>query len=63
MEGGIYLRSGQNVEQTMATARPGIDYILGRTTIRAMYDYEYQLFLNSEERNKHLFTVRISRTF
>lgn len=62
-DGGIHLRRGLNVDQTLATARPGLEYIIGRTTIRADYDYEYQLFLHNEERNKHMFFLRIKRMF
>jgi len=62
-DGGIHLRRGRHVDQTLATARPGIEYIIGKTTIRADYDYEYQLFLNNEERSKHLFFLRMKRVF
>ena len=63
IEGGISVRRGRGVDQTIATARPGIEYVIGKTTIRAEYDYEYQLFLENEERSKHIFFIRAKRVF
>lgn len=63
LDGGIHLRKGRDVEQTLATARPGIEYVIGRTTVKAGYEFEHQLFLNREERNKHLLFLRIRRVF
>ena len=63
LNGGVHVRRGENVDETLAAARPGIDYVLGKTSVRAEYDYEHQLFLNREERDKHLFLIRIKRVF
>jgi hypothetical protein len=63
IEGGVAIRQGEGVDQTLATARPGIEYVIGKTSIRAEYDFEYQLFLDNEERYKHIFFVRARRVF
>lgn len=62
-DGGVHFRRGRGVDQTLATARPGIEYVIGQTTIKAGYDYQYQLYLDREERNKHLLFLRIKRVF
>ncbi len=63
VDGGVTHRTGLGVEQTLATCRPGINYVFGRTSIRASYDFEYELYRNSEERTKHMFVFRLRRTF
>ena len=62
LEGGIDVRRGDTADQTLATVRPGIDYGIGKTTLRAGYDFEYSMFDN-EERLRHLFFLRIRRVF
>jgi hypothetical protein len=62
IEGGIDLRRGETVEQTLATVRPGIEYAIGKTTVRAGYDFEYNMF-DREERMRHLFFLRVRRVF
>jgi hypothetical protein len=63
VEGGFDYRQGQDVDQTLATFRPGIDYVIGRTSIKAGYDFEYNLFLNNETRVRHMFFIRAKRIF
>lgn len=63
VDAGTDFRRGEGVDQTLATLRSSLDYVIGKTTVRAEYNYEYSFFLNSEERNKHLFTLRIRRVF
>jgi len=63
IEGGVSRREGEGVDQTLATVRPGIDYTVGRTTLRAEYDYEYDFYLNNEERMRHMFLLRLRRVF
>lgn len=63
LEGGIMVRRGDGVDQDMATARPAIDYVFGKTTIRAEYNFEYDLFLRQEERYRHMFVLRWRRVF
>jgi len=63
VEAGFDVHRGPGVDQTLAAIRPSIEYLIGRTSISAAYDYEYSLYLESEERNKHLFTARIRRLF
>jgi hypothetical protein len=62
IEGGVDLRRGESVDQTLATVRPGIEYAIGKTTVRAEYDFEYNMF-EREERWRNLFFLRIRRVF
>jgi hypothetical protein len=62
-DAGISLRRGFGVDQVLAVARPSIKYAIGKTTIDAGYDYEYKQFIHREERQKHMFFVRLRRIF
>jgi len=62
-EGGVDLRRGPGVDQTLGTLRAGIDYAIGKFSVKATYNYEYNLFLNTEERQKHMFLIRARRVF
>jgi hypothetical protein len=62
-DAGVSYRKGNGVDQVLATVRPSIKYALGKLTLDAGYDYEYELFLNSEERQKHMFFLRLKRFF
>ena len=61
--GGYDLRSGLGVDQQLTVFRFDLDYNIGRTTIKASYDYEHDLYLNTELRERHLFTLRLRRSF
>jgi len=63
IEGGVAVRRGEGVDQTLATVRPNFQYRIGHTTINAGYDFEYEMYLDSEERTKHLLFVKIERRF
>jgi hypothetical protein len=62
VEGGIDVRRGDIIDQTLATVRPGLLYNYGRTTIKMGYDFEYNLTEN-EERMRHMLTFRCRRVF
>lgn len=62
-DAGVSLRSGNGVDQVLAALRPSIKYVIGKTALDVGYDYEYELFLNSEERQKHMFFFRLKRYF
>ena len=57
------MRRGQGVDELLATVRPGIEYSIGKLSIKAEYDYEYNLFQANEERQKHMFFIRAKRVF
>lgn len=61
-EAGVDVRRGDDVDQTLAAFRQGLEYTIGRTSFRAGYDFEYNLF-DREERLRHLFFLRCRRTF
>jgi hypothetical protein len=63
IDAGVSYRNGEGVNQLLATVRPAIKYTLGKLTLDAGYNYEYELFLNSEERQKHMFFLRMKRFF
>jgi len=62
LEGGVDMRRGKTVDQTLATVRPGIEYAIGKTTVRAGYDFQYNMF-DREERLRNLFFLRVRRVF
>lgn len=62
-DAGVALRRGRGVDQTLATFRPNVQYRVGRMTLAAGYNFEYELFLDREERIKHLLFLRLRRTF
>jgi hypothetical protein len=62
-DAGVSIRRGAGVDQLLATFRPALKYVVGKMTIDTGYDYEYELFLNNEERQKHMFFVRLKRAF
>jgi hypothetical protein len=62
-DAGVALRRGRGVDQTLATFRPNVQYRVGRMTLAAGYNLEYELFLDREERIKHLLFLRLRRTF
>lgn len=62
-DAGVALRRGRGVDQTLATFRPNVQYRVGRMTLAAGYNFEYELFLEREERIKHLLFLRLRRTF
>jgi hypothetical protein len=63
LEGGVAIRRGAGVDQTLATARPSVQYRIGQTTINAGYNFEHEIFLENEERTKHFLFVKIARRF
>jgi hypothetical protein len=63
IEGGVSLRRGWDVDQTLATCRPVLEWRRGKTSVRASYDFEHDVYLNNEIRNQHLFAVRYRRIF
>jgi hypothetical protein len=63
VEGGVSMRIGEGVDQTLAALRPGMEFRMGQLTIKAGYDFEYAKFLGSEERVKHLVSIRARRSF
>lgn len=62
-DAGVALRRGAGVDQVLATVRPSLKYVVGKMTIDVGYNYEYELFLNNEERQKQMFFFRCKRTF
>lgn len=62
-DAGVSLRRGAGFDQTLAVIRPSLKYVVGRMSIDTGYNYQYELFLNNEERQKHMFFFRLKRTF
>lgn len=63
VEGGAAFRRGQSADQLLATFRPTVRYVVGRTTIDGGYWYEFEKFLNEEQRQRHMLSVRVRRVF
>ena len=63
VDAGLAERKGPGVDQYLATVRPSIKYVMGQLTIDATYDYGYELFVNSETRQRQAFYFRLKRVF
>lgn len=63
IEGGVSVRQGAGVDQTLAAVRPGLDFAMGKLSLKMGYDFEYESFLSAEERIKHMFFLRLKRIF
>jgi len=60
---GVSFRRGYGSDQLLAAFRPAIKYVVGKTTIDVGYDYEYDLYLQSQESQTHRFSLRYKRVF
>src|SRR6266542_3274731 len=58
---GVSFRRGNGSDQLLAAFRPAIKYVIGKTTIDVGYDYEYDLYLRSQESQTHRFSLRWKR--
>jgi hypothetical protein len=63
LEGGVAIRQGPGVDRTLATVRPGLEYSVGKTSLKVGYEFEHEIFLDTEERTKHMFFIRARRVF
>ncbi len=63
VEGGISLRRGEGVEQDLAVVRPSLDFVMGKSSLHLQYEFEHELYLQTEERNRHRFIFRWRRLF
>jgi hypothetical protein len=63
IDAGVAYRVGEGVDQLLGVFRPTIKYVIGKTTIDVSYDYEYDLYLHSQESQIHRFTLRYKRVF
>ena len=63
VDAGVALRRGDGVDQVLAAFRPTLKYVIGKTSLDAGFDYEYELFLNNEQRQREMFFVRLKRYF
>jgi hypothetical protein len=63
IEGGVDYRRGTITDQTLGTARAMLDYSIGKMTINLSYDYQYSMYQNAEERNRHMVFLKVKRAF
>ncbi|MCE9615278.1 MAG: hypothetical protein K8T26_13485 [Lentisphaerae bacterium] len=63
MSAGLDFRRGEGVDQDLTVLRPEVNYRIGQTTMEAYYDYEHNLYLKNEERDKHLLAAELKRRF
>jgi hypothetical protein len=63
VDAGVSYRAGAGVDQTLGVARAALNYVIGRTTINASYDYGFESFLNAQQVQRHLFWITIKRVF
>lgn len=62
-DAGVAYRTGTDIEQLLATFRPAVRYKAGKMSLDAGYDFQYELFLNREERLRNMLFVRLKRVF
>jgi hypothetical protein len=63
LNAGLSYRSGAGIDETLAVARVALNYVIGKTSINASYDYNYDAFLNAEQQQRHMFFLTIKRVF
>lgn len=64
MESGIDLRRGsEDVRQTLAVVRPGLEFQIGQITVKMGYSYEYSKFLNSSVTETQTLFINAKRAF
>jgi hypothetical protein len=62
VEGGVRLDRGTTFDRTISAVRTGLDWSVGRLTVRIGYEYSRQYHLTDGQERHHLF-VRLRRTF
>ncbi len=62
LEGGIRRTRGAGFDQDLATARAGVDFGLGKLTVKAGYEYQAEDFLG-EHRGRNFIYLRAKRAF
>ena len=62
IEGGYRTQSGEQIDQTMLTARVSLDYTLGRMSVKAGYNYQSVNFFANDSRRNYFF-LHARRTF
>jgi hypothetical protein len=63
VEAGAMLRYGPGVDQTLITFRPGLEFAMGKLSVKMEYDFEYDRFLQTQEEIKNFFFIRAKRVF
>lgn len=64
IDGGVdFLSDSTLVNRTLAVFRPSLRYVVGRTTINAEYDFEYNSYMNTQQTARHLFRLSVKRVF
>ena len=63
LEAGVNFRRGDLIDETLATVRLNAAYSIGKLKLESGYDFQYQLYSETEERIRHLLFVRMKRVF
>jgi hypothetical protein len=63
IEGGYYYQDALGVQQNLAAARTGLNFNWGKLSIKAGYQYNYQLLMQTETRDSNFFYVQLKRDF
>jgi hypothetical protein len=61
LEAGFSYRTGFLVNELLAAVRPGVTYNIGKLSMKAGYDFEYQNTQNNQERKRQTFFLRAQR--
>ena len=63
LEGGVAVRQGIGVDQTLMAVRPGFEWNFGQLEMKAGYSLEYGKFLGSDQRINQLLFFSARRNF
>jgi hypothetical protein len=63
LEGGYFRQDAFGISEDLAAARTGLNFAWGRLTIKAGYQYNYQLTEDFEKREANFFYVQLRRVF
>ena len=63
MDGGVAIRKGEGVDQTLAAFRPGLQINFGRIDIKITYNFEYGKYVTSNETFRNMLMITGRRNF
>ena len=62
VQGGVHLEHGPGYQQEIESARTGLDWTMGKLTLKLDYQYSTQR-QSVDMSERHSFTLRVRRSF
>jgi hypothetical protein len=63
VEGGYYYQDALGAQQNLVAARTGLNFAWGKLTVKAGYQYNYQMIQQAEKRDRNFFYFQLKRDF